>query len=353
MAIRDRVERGESAEQARRAVLREFGNVGLVKEVTRDMWGGRSLEQLMQDLRHGARMLLKRPGFAFTAVLTLALGIGANTAIFSVVNAALLRPLPFEHAEQLIMVYSRTSREARASVAYPDLRDWRSQSSSFAHLSAVVTQSVNLTGQAEPGRVIGGFVSADFFQMIGTGPVIGRAFVSGEDEAGAERVAIVNHIVWRDRFGADPNLVGQTLTLNGQFFTVVGIMPEGFRFPYSDVDVWMPIQHYPYLSPDRGAASVEVMGRLKSGVTLPQAQAEMETIAGQLAQQYPDTNKERGVTLANLSGAAGREAAAIPAGIVRRRRLRLTDCLHERGQPPAQPRGQPCQRVGPACRSGR
>ncbi len=258
------------------------------------------MQTLLQDLRYGARALIRTPGFTLVAILMLALGIGANTAIFSVVNAALLRPLGFKQPEQLVMVFSKTSGEARGSVSIPDLVDWRAQSQSFSQLSAVTPQSVNLTGRAEPGRVIGGFVSSDFFKTLGVEPALGRAFLSGEDQAGAERVAIVNPVVWRDRFGADPGLVGQTLTLNGQLFTVVGIMPEGFRFPYSDIDVWIPVQYHPGFSLDRKSAAVEVIGRLKPGVSERQAQAEMDTIAARLAQQYPEANKDRGVTLVNL-----------------------------------------------------
>ncbi len=258
------------------------------------------METFIQDVSYGLRTMRKNPGFTLIALLTLALGIGANTAIFSVVNAALLRPLPLDHPEQLVLVYSRTGREARNYVAYPDLRDWQAQSQSFAHLSAIVPQSVNLTGRAEPGRVIGGFVSTNFFKMLGVEPAAGRAFLPGEDEAGAERVVVINHIVWRDRFGADPNLIGQTLTLNGQLFTVVGIMPEAFRFSWSDVDVWLPIQHYPNFTLDRGKTSAAVLGRLKPGVTTRQAQAEMETISARLAKQYPETNADRGINLVSF-----------------------------------------------------
>jgi putative ABC transport system permease protein len=258
------------------------------------------MQTLVQDLRYGVRMLLKKPGFTVIAVITLALGIGANASIFSVVNAALLRPLPYDHAEQLVMVYARTKSEMRNSVSWPELRDWQAQNQSFAHLAAFVPQSVNLTGRAEPGRLIGGFITANFFDLLGVKPALGRALHKGEDEAGAERVAVVNHVVWRDRFGADPNLIGQTLTLNGQLFTVVGIMPEGFRSPYSEVDIWLPIQTHPSFSPERKANGLEVMGRLKSGVTLPQAQAEMATIAAGLSQQYPETNSGRGVNLIAL-----------------------------------------------------
>ncbi len=258
------------------------------------------MQTLLQDLRYGARMLLKQPSFTAVAVLTLALGIGANTAIFSVVNAALLRPLPYDHAEQLVMVYARTKSQARNFVSWPELRDWQAQNQSFSALAAFVPQSVNLTGRAEPGRVIGGFITANFFDLLSVKPALGRALLKGEDEAGAARVAIVNHVVWRDRFGADPNLIGQSLTLNGQLFTVVGIMPEGFRAPYSEVDIWLPLQTHPGFSPDRKANGLEVIGRLKPGVTLQQAQTEMATVAARLAQQYPETNTERGVNLIEL-----------------------------------------------------
>ncbi len=262
------------------------------------------MQTLWQDLRYGARMLLKNPGFTLIAVLTLALGIGANTAIFSVVNAALLRPLPYDRAEQLVAVFVRTSSDPRAYVSWPDLLDWRAQNQSFAQLAAFVPQSVNLTGrtgsQIEPGRVIGGFVSADFFPLLGVTAAQGRAFLPGEDAQGAQPVAVVSHEIWRDRFGAEAQLLGQTLTLNNQLFTVVGVMPAGFRAPYSEVEVWLPIQHYPNFSLDRKTTSAGVFGRLKSGVTMRQAQTEMDTIAARLAQQYPATNKDHGITLVGL-----------------------------------------------------
>ena len=173
------------------------------------------MQTLWQDLRYGARMLLKQPGFTLVAILTLALGIGANTAIFSVVNAALLRSLPYDQAEQLVAVFVRTQKDPREYVAWPDLLDWRAQNQSFAQLAAFVPQSVNLTArsgsQVEPGRVIGGFVSADFFPMLKVAAAQGRAFLPGEDSVGAAPVAVISYETWRDRFGADPHLLGQTL----------------------------------------------------------------------------------------------------------------------------------------------
>jgi putative ABC transport system permease protein len=258
------------------------------------------MNTLLQELRYGVRTLLKQPSFTLIAVLTLALGIGANTAIFSVVNAALLRPLPFKQAEQLVLVYTKTNRTARDSTAWSDLRDWQAQSRSFAALAAFVPQSVNLTGRTEPGRLVGGFVSADFFRMLGVEAAQGRAFLKGEDEKGAAPVAIVSYALWRDRFGADPKLLGQTLTLNNQLFTVVGVTPEGFRAPYSDVEVWLPLQYHPNFSPERKTANLDVFGRLSPGVTRAQAQTEMETIAARMAQQYPETNQDRSVNITDL-----------------------------------------------------
>ncbi|HZS05559.1 MAG TPA: ABC transporter permease [Blastocatellia bacterium] len=258
------------------------------------------MQSLVQDVRFGVRMLVKKPGFAAMAIITLALGIGANTAIFSVVNAVLLRPLPFERPEQLVMAFTRTGQQARNWVAYPDLEDWQAQGQSFAALSALVPQSVNLTGTSEPTRVIGGFVSANFFRMLGVEAARGRGFLDGEDKQGAERVAVVSHNTWRDRFGSDPALVGKTLALNGQIFTVVGVMPESFHFSWSECEVWMPIQYYPNFTPDRRQSSSAVLGRLKPNATLAQAQAEMETIARRLGDQYPETNKDRSVTLVPL-----------------------------------------------------
>ena len=252
---------------------------------------------LWQDLRFARRVVRKGPGVTAVAVLTLALGIGANTAIFSVVHAILLRPLPFDRPEQLVTIFVKTSKQPRNWVAYPDLQDWQAQSQSFTDLSAFVSQSVNLTGREEPTRVIGGFASANFFKMLGVDAAQGRAFLPGEDRAGAERVAVVSHGLWQDRLGSDPALIGKTLTLNGQVFTVVGILPKGFEFPWSDAEVWVPIHYYPNFTLDRRMTSSAVFGRLKPQVPLRQAQAEMDTIARRLAQQYPDMNADRGVTL--------------------------------------------------------
>jgi putative ABC transport system permease protein len=250
---------------------------------------------LFQDLRYGMRMLLKHRGLTAVALVTLALGIGANTAIFSVVNAVLLRPLPFAESEQLVVSLTKTSRIPRDWVTYPDLRDWREQSQLVNEFAGFAAQSVNLTGGDEPDRLVGSFVTDNFFKMLGVDAAEGRGFLRGEDEAGAARVAIVSHATFRDRFGSDPNLLGRSLILNGQPYTVIGVLPESFHFQWGDADVWMPIRSYPNFSDDRRKNAAAVIARLKPGVSVRQAQSEMDTIAARLAAQYPETNADRRV----------------------------------------------------------
>ena len=248
-------------------------------------------------------MLLKKPGFTLTVVITLALGIGANTAVFSLVNAGLLKPLPLSESEQLMMVYTRTPGEPFDWVAYPDLMDWRAQSRSFSELSALIDQGVNLTGHGEPSRVVGGYVSANFFKLLRVEAASGRTFLPGEDNQGAEPVIVISHAVWQNQLGADPQLIGQPINVNGHVFTVVGILPPNFHFHWGDFQVWMPIQYYPNFSQlDRKKFSSFAIGRLKAGVTPAQAQSEMDEIARRLSEQYPETNKDRGLTIVSLKG---------------------------------------------------
>src|SRR5215218_10068211 len=183
---------------------------------------------LLQDLRFGMRTLAKRPGFTLVAVLTLALGIGANTAIFSVVNAVLLRPMPFREAERLVIVYETTQSVPRDFVSVPNMEDYRAGSRSFEGFATFVPQSVNLTAAgAEPERVVGSFVTSSFFTVVGAEPARGRAFLAEDDAQGGGQVALLGHDLWQRRFGADPEIVGKSLTFNGEPYTVVGVMPAG------------------------------------------------------------------------------------------------------------------------------
>jgi putative ABC transport system permease protein len=259
------------------------------------------MRTLLQDLRFGARTLAKRPGFALVAVLTLALGIGANTAIFSVVNAVLLRPLPFKDAGRLVLVYETTQSVPRDFVSVPNLEDYRAGSRSFESFTTFVPQSVNLTGAgAEPERVIGAFVTSSFFTVFGVEPARGRSFLAEDDAQGGGQVAILNHDLWQRRFGADPEIVGKSLTFNGEPYTVVGVMPEGFGLPATTTDVLLPAQKWPNYKPVRSSHSSWVIGRMRGGVTRGAAEGELRAIAKRLEEAYPEENRGRGVTLVGL-----------------------------------------------------
>ena len=302
MAIRDRIERGETPEQAEASGRREFGNVALVKDVTRDSWGGMWFEQFVQDLRYGGRALRKNPGFTAIAVLTLALGIGANTAIFSVVNTVLLQPLPYQDPDRLVMVWEDDTKGGypRDTPAAANYIDWRDQNQVFEGMAALADQSYNLTGIGDPERLEGRQVSASLFPLLGVEPLVGRAFLPEEDQPGGNRAVILSHGLWQRRFGSDQQIIGETLTLNGEGFTVVGVMPPHFQFPSRDVELWTPIAFTAREAANRGRHYLQVVARLKPEVTLQQGQAEMDIIAARLQQQYPDYNTDLGATVTPL-----------------------------------------------------
>jgi predicted permease len=257
---------------------------------------------LWQDLRFGARMLMKQPGFTLIAVLTLALGIGANTAIFSIVNAVLLRPFPYKEPERLVILRENFSGGVNSSVSYPNFADWRAQSTLCDSIVAVRTnESFNLTGSGEPERLQGRLVSAEFFSTLSIKPLLGRDFLAEEDRPGATPAVILSYEFWQRRFGADPGLIGQQLTLNNQSFTVVGIAPPNFQFGM-ETDVTVPIglqaERYRARGADPGVRPV--VARLKPNVSLQQAETELNLIAARLEQQYPESNKERRVRVTPL-----------------------------------------------------
>ncbi len=260
------------------------------------------MEMFWQDLRYGARMLLKAPSVSIVATIALALGIGANTAIFSVVNAVLLRPLPFANAGQLMSVYESDSTrgQVRGSVSYPNFADWREQNQVFERLASYHSSDFTLTGRGDSARLQGAVVNADLFPLLGVAPTLGRSFLADEDKPGdSGRVVLLSQQLFQQRFNADPNVVGQSLLLNGASYTVVGVMPQGFQFPIQNdpVELWTTVavdrEGKEPVTNIRGAHYLNVIGRLKSGVTPEQAQAEMTTIGTRLEQQYPDTNLHR------------------------------------------------------------
>jgi putative ABC transport system permease protein len=231
------------------------------------------MSNLWQDLRYGARILLKKPGFTLIAVITLALGIGANTAIFSVVNAVLLRPLSYDAADRLVYIW-----DSNPGIGYPrfpssgpNFEDWRRQSQSFEYMAAFVSWSFNPTGSGEPERLQGARVSPEMFPMLGIKPVIGRTFTSEEDKVGKHRVVLLSQRLWQRRFGEDSNIIDQAITLNGESYTIIGVIPTDFRV-LGESELWIPAA-FDELKLRRGNHLLGVIARLKSDVSIGRAQA--------------------------------------------------------------------------------
>src|SRR2546430_5499505 len=256
----------------------------------------------MTDLRYAIRVLAKSPGFTAVALLTLALGIGANSAIFSVVNAILLRPLPYADSGRLVWLSERGPNFPTMSISYPNFSDWRAQQTVFENIGVCNWGSYNLTGKGEPCRLTGVRISADSFSALRAQPALGRLFNNEEDKPGAPSVVVLSQALWRGRFGGDPGILKQSLTLDGRPYAVIGVMPARFAFP-GRADFWLPVG--PLSSEESWKSRGNHPGllgvaRLKPGVTLEQARAEMETIAVRLEQQYPDSNKNNRVRIEPL-----------------------------------------------------
>jgi putative ABC transport system permease protein len=290
MAAQERMAQGESAEQARIAALREFGNVGLVKEVTRDTWGWGWLETFLRDLHYGVRQLGRNPGFTTIAVLTLALGIGANTAMFSVVNTILLHPLPYKNPDQLVRLFSTEGKLRNVLLSGPDFLQVKAQNQTFQQVGTFLEGVVNFTGQDEPERLRAAWVSSELFPLLRVQPIAGRTFLADEERPDRCQVAILSHAVCQRRFGSDRAALGKHITLDGKVYTVVGVMPAGFGFPNYSTEVWLPrtITAEDLNPPSRG---LRVIARLNEGVELRQAQAELDTIAARLEREHPASDK--------------------------------------------------------------
>ncbi len=292
---------GMTPEEARVSAAKSFGNVGSIRDLAYEVKGGGFMETFWQDLRYSARMLIKHPGFALIAVFTITLGIGANTAIFSVVNAVLLRPFPYQQPEQLVMVGERTGGGGRNSVSYPNFVDWQHQNNVFDAVSVVrPNENYNLTGAGEPERLQGRLVSAGFFTLLGIKPLLGRDFLPEDDRAGATPSVMLSHAFWSRKFGNDAGVVGKQITLNNQAYTVVGVAPADFQFG-TDADVSVPIglsaQRFSARGSDPG---VGVVARLKPNFSLQQAETETNLIYARLEQQYPESNTGRRATVTPL-----------------------------------------------------
>jgi putative ABC transport system permease protein len=300
----DLIAQGLDAEEARRRARLALGGTEQVKEQCREARGTRWLEDLWQDLRYGARTLMKKPGFALVAVITIAAGIAANTTIFSLADALILRPFNFPNQERLVMVWERGENEGGfdyGSVAPGDFNDWREQSQSFELLIAIDQRSFDLTGAHQPERFGGHGVSAGFFDALGVKPALGRAFLPGEDEPGRDQVVVLKHSLWERRFGSDPNIVGRTLTLNAKTFTVIGVAPPDFNFPLNGGEMWAPLAFDEKAKQERGRNYLQTMGLLKTGVSIAQADADLDAISRRAQRLFPNADAGRSANVGGLA----------------------------------------------------
>jgi predicted permease len=293
------LERGMSPVDAQRAARRSFGNFGSIKDAAYGIRGGGMIETLLQDIRYGARVLAKNKGFTVVAVLTLALGIGANTAIFSVVNELLLRPLPFRDPERIVMLWEVTpSGRHQNTTSRANFLAWRDQNKSFENIAAFSDQRLNLTGVGDPEEVSVQLASSGLFKVLGVEPILGRTFSKEDVQQGAAQVAVLSYGIWQRRFGGNTGIIGKPITLNGDPYTVIGIMPKGFQWHIrSRSGTGKPSEIWTVLQMPMGEGSMRgrflsVVGRLKPGVTVEQADMELKTIEARLSQDVPRFNKD-------------------------------------------------------------
>src|SRR6267143_657015 len=285
MHIEDNLRAGMNAEQARREALMKLGGVEQTKENYRERRGLPILEILLRDLRFGARMLAKNSGFTLVAVFTLALGIAATTAIFSVVYGVLLRPLPYPKPDQIFQLWEVNAKGNRVNFTEPNFSDMRSTSRSLEGLAECDAGPFTITGGSEPTRTLAAVVSRDFFKVMGVSPLLGRGFNAEDQREGDAPVLLVSHGYWQQYLGGSTDLRKLNVAADHKSFSVVGVMPQGFRFP-DNADFWVPREIYPPNNGSRTAHNWHVFGRMQDGVTLAQARAEFTTIAHRLKQQY-------------------------------------------------------------------
>jgi predicted permease len=304
MVTEENIRQGLTPQEARRNALVEVGGVEQVQERVREIRMGQFIETTWRDIRFGVRALVHSPIFTVVTVLSLALGIGANTAIFSVVNGLLLRPLPYPESEQIVDVWHTPPQQSfpgldRFSVSPANYLDWKAQSNAFEQMAIYTYTGLSLSTSNDPLPLIGAAVSSDFFSVLRTNAMQGRTFTPDEEQPGRDQVVVISHGLWQRAFGANPNIVGQTLTLNSRSFTVVGIMPAGFQLP-READLWVPLAWDDKERQTRSIHDYIVIARLKQSVSLPQAQAEMSTISTRLEQQYPEENSGWGAVVIPL-----------------------------------------------------
>src|SRR5215213_1523595 len=304
MLTEAKIRQGLTPQQARRNALVELGGVEQVQEKVREIRMGRFIETAWRDVRFGVRALVHSPIFTIVTVLSLALGIGANTAIFSVVNGLLLQPLPYPEPEQIVHVWHTPPQQSfpgldRFSVSPANYLDWKAQSSAFERMAVYTYTGLSLSTSNDPLPLTGAAVSSDFFSVLRVTAMQGRTFTPDEEQPGRDQVVVISHALWQRAFGANPNIIGQTLTLNSRSFTVIGIMPAGFRRP-RQAELWVPLAWDDKERQTRSIHDYLVIARLKQNVSVGQAQAEMSTISSRLDQQYPEENTGWGTVVIPL-----------------------------------------------------
>src|SRR5436853_1563793 len=307
MEAKKNMQRGMSEKEARLAALRSFGGVELTKEQCRDERGGRFIETTLQDLRYGARVLRRNPGFTLVALLTLTLGIGANAAIFSVIYGVLMRPLPYADGNRLVILHQQAplARVDNMGFSVKEINDYREQAQTLDEVVEHHSMSFILLGGEEAQRVSTAVVSANFFDMLGIKALYGRTFLPSDDEKGADAVLVLSYNYWKQQYKSDPNIVGRVFRMNDKPHTVVGVLPPIPQYP-SESDVYMPTVACPTRSSERFIANrtfrmMNVFGRLKTGVTVEQARADLAAIAGNLQRAYPEAYPENRGYVATLA----------------------------------------------------
>jgi len=300
--IEEKVGKGMTPEEARYAALRELGGVEQIKEECRDMRRVNYIENFLQDVRYGLRQLRRNPGFTAVAVVTLALGIGANAAVFSLVNAVLLKPLPYRQPDELVKIWSTNPPNAEVFPStLPDFHDWKLQSRSFEDLAGYCQEDFVIGGNGYPERVTGAIVTANFLRVLGVTPVQGRDFVEGEEQFGSDDVVILSHGLWQLRFAGDAGVLGKSLAIDGRQRRIIGVTPPGFRNPGLEAKLYIPMAVAPGDNRStRNEHFLEVLGRLKGGISKNQAQADMQAIAKRLEGEHPQ-NKGMSVMVSSLA----------------------------------------------------
>ena len=296
----DNIGRGMSPDEAHIAAMRKFGNVTRVKEETRDVWNSIWLEQLLQDVSYGVRALRKNPGFASVIVLTLALGIGANTAVFSVVRAVVLAPLPYAQPDRLVVVWESRPNVKALGASYPDFLDWHRSARSFEESAAFTTRNYDLTSPGTPQHLDGMEISSGFFSTLGVKPAMGHDFSPSEDLPHGTSAVIISDRLWRNCFASSPEALGKSILLDGAEYTILGVLPPGFHF-ITDADVFTSLApSQPLLYNDRTIHALVVIARLKPGVSIGQAQGEMSAVQGNLDRLYPVEDQNLGTRVVSL-----------------------------------------------------